>query len=76
MRAGHSDLGYLGAHSGQIGLGVDIDQYAGGAKRIMARYPSKGVEVGDPGVLIDVDTEADLATVRSQVTKIAVPGAH
>ncbi len=47
-----------------------------GAKRIMARYPSKAVEVGDPGVLIDVDTEADLATVRSQITKIAVPGAH
>lgn len=36
-----------------------------GARRLVARYPAHGVEVDDPGVLIDVDTEADLALVRS-----------
>ena len=29
----------------------------------MARYPSFGIEVADPGVLVDVDTEADLAAL-------------
>ncbi|MDT7836341.1 nucleotidyltransferase family protein [Aquabacterium sp. OR-4] len=36
-----------------------------GARRVMARYPSLGVELPDPGVLVDVDTEADLAAVRA-----------
>lgn len=35
-----------------------------GARRIVARYPAVGVDVEDPGVLVDVDTEADLAAVR------------
>lgn len=35
-----------------------------GARRLVARYPSLGLELDDPGVLIDVDTEADLASVR------------
>jgi molybdenum cofactor cytidylyltransferase len=36
-----------------------------GARRLAARYPAIGVEVNDPGVLIDVDTEADLENVRT-----------
>lgn len=36
-----------------------------GARRLMARYPSQAVEVDDPGVLVDVDTTADLASVRA-----------
>ncbi len=36
-----------------------------GARRLVARYPAHGVEVDDPGVLIDIDTEADLDGVRS-----------
>jgi len=36
-----------------------------GARRLVARYPAFGLEVDDAGVLIDVDTEADLALVRS-----------
>jgi molybdenum cofactor cytidylyltransferase len=36
-----------------------------GARRLVARYPAVGIEVDDPGVLIDVDTEADLDAVRS-----------
>ena len=35
-----------------------------GARRLVARYPALGLELGDPGVLVDVDTEADLASVR------------
>lgn len=36
-----------------------------GARRLVARYPALGLEVEDPGVLIDVDTEADLESLRS-----------
>jgi len=42
-----------------------------GARRLVARYPAHGVEVDDAGVLIDVDTEADLERVR-QVQAAAV----
>ena len=35
-----------------------------GARRLIARYPAFGLEVEDPGVLVDVDTQADLASVR------------
>jgi molybdenum cofactor cytidylyltransferase len=35
-----------------------------GARRLLARYPAHGVEVDDPGVLIDVDTQADLENLR------------
>jgi molybdenum cofactor cytidylyltransferase len=37
-----------------------------GARRLVARYPALGLELEDPGVLIDVDTEADLATLRDE----------
>jgi molybdenum cofactor cytidylyltransferase len=36
-----------------------------GARRLVARYPAHGVEVDDPGVLVDIDTEADLDGIRS-----------
>jgi molybdenum cofactor cytidylyltransferase len=36
-----------------------------GAKRLVARYPAHGVDVDDPGVLIDVDTVADLEKLRT-----------
>lgn len=35
-----------------------------GARRIVARYPALGVEVDDPGVLVDVDTQDDLEALR------------
>lgn len=38
-----------------------------GARRLVARYPAHGHDVDDPGVLIDVDTEADLAAVRTSL---------
>lgn len=36
-----------------------------GARRIVARYPAVGVDVEDEGVLLDLDTEADLAAIRA-----------
>jgi molybdenum cofactor cytidylyltransferase len=39
-----------------------------GARRLMARYPSHGMELDDPGVLIDVDTLDDLAALRTHAT--------
>jgi molybdenum cofactor cytidylyltransferase len=36
-----------------------------GARRLVARYPALGLELDDPGVLMDVDTEGDLAKVRA-----------
>jgi molybdenum cofactor cytidylyltransferase len=35
-----------------------------GARRLVARYPAFGVEIDDPGILIDIDTEEDLASAR------------
>ncbi|MCM5679673.1 nucleotidyltransferase family protein [Schlegelella sp. S2-27] len=35
-----------------------------GARRIVARYPAAAVEVQDPGVLMDLDTQADLHRLR------------
>jgi molybdenum cofactor cytidylyltransferase len=42
-----------------------------GARRLVARYPALGLEVEDSGVLIDVDTEADLATLRGDEPALA-----
>jgi len=51
----------------------DLVQLSGddGARRIVARYPSLGVDVNDPGVLLDVDTPADLAMVRASLADTA-----
>lgn len=35
-----------------------------GARRLVARYPAHGVEVDDGGVLVDIDTPADLDRLR------------
>jgi molybdenum cofactor cytidylyltransferase len=37
-----------------------------GARRLTARYPAWGVEVDDPGVLVDVDTLEDLSALRAR----------
>jgi molybdenum cofactor cytidylyltransferase len=36
-----------------------------GARRLVARYPAHAVDVEDPGVLVDVDTEEDLIALRA-----------
>jgi molybdenum cofactor cytidylyltransferase len=35
-----------------------------GARRLLARYPAFGVELDDPGILVDIDTPGDLEAVR------------
>jgi molybdenum cofactor cytidylyltransferase len=40
-----------------------------GARRVIARYPAHGVELDDPGVLLDVDTVADLAALRERLLR-------
>jgi len=44
-----------------------------GARRLVARYPAFGVEVDDAGVLIDVDTLADLDKLRDGHLEVAAP---
>ena len=46
-----------------------------GARRIVARYPAIGVDVDDPGALLDLDTEADLAAMRALAAAETRPGA-
>ena len=48
-----------------------------GARRLVARYPAFAVEVNDPGVLIDIDTAADLERVRAEHGEVldSAPGA-
>ncbi|MEW6706145.1 MAG: nucleotidyltransferase family protein [Pseudomonadota bacterium] len=43
-----------------------------GARRLTARYPAHGVEVDDPGVLVDVDTLEDLSAVRAHQAQAPV----
>lgn len=38
-----------------------------GARRLVARYPAFGLEVEDSGVLVDVDTTADLERLRNSL---------
>ncbi len=50
-----------------------------GARRVVSRYPAHGQEVDDPGVLMDIDTVADLEQARAvlaaglPVQPLAVP---
>ncbi len=38
-----------------------------GARRVVARYPAFGVDVEDAGVLMDVDTPADLEALQASI---------
>jgi molybdenum cofactor cytidylyltransferase len=42
-----------------------------GARRVVARYPAFGVELPDPGVLVDIDTQADLEAARAALAAAA-----
>ena len=44
-----------------------------GARRLVARYPALGLEVDDPGVLVDVDTLSDLESLRQAGVKTSKP---
>jgi molybdenum cofactor cytidylyltransferase len=42
-----------------------------GARRVMLRYPAHGQDVEDPGVLLDIDTPADLDALREAHAQVA-----
>jgi molybdenum cofactor cytidylyltransferase len=62
---------YLGRRGHPVGFAAELYSELAmlrgdeGARRIVARYPALGVDVDDPGVLVDLDTEADLAAIRA-----------
>jgi molybdenum cofactor cytidylyltransferase len=41
-----------------------------GARRLLARYPTAAVELDDPGVLVDIDTVADLADAQRRLDQV------
>ena len=47
-----------------------------GARRLLARYPTAAVELDDPGVLLDIDTAADLAEARRLIAGLSTPAAR
>ena len=69
---------HLGRRGHPVGFAAelfsDLVQLSGddGARRILARYPSFGVEVSDAGVLIDIDTSADLSAARASLAGASV----
>jgi molybdenum cofactor cytidylyltransferase len=59
-RRGHP-VGYApGLYSELAALASDDD-----ARRLLGRFPAVGVDVDDPGVLFDVDTDSDLDAARA-----------
>jgi molybdenum cofactor cytidylyltransferase len=44
-----------------------------GARRLIARYPALAIELDDPGILIDIDTAADLESARRGALPEDVP---
>jgi molybdenum cofactor cytidylyltransferase len=44
-----------------------------GARRLVSRYPALGLELDDPGVLVDVDTHGDLEQVRQALDTAPMP---
>lgn len=61
-RRGHPVGFSPGLYSDLVGLSGDE-----GARRLLARYPSFGVDTEDPGVLFDIDTDADLEAARAML---------
>ena len=51
-------------------IGLQGDE---GARRVVARYPAFGVELPDPGVLVDIDTTDDLARAQGQGAPARLP---
>ena len=63
---------YHGRRGHPVGFGAELlselRHLSGdeGARRLLARYPALGIELDDPGVLMDVDTVEDLAAARAR----------
>lgn len=69
---------YRGQRGHPVGFSVELCtelvtlQGDEGARRLLARYPSQALDLDDPGVLVDVDTDADLAQARQLLAAAAV----
>jgi molybdenum cofactor cytidylyltransferase len=44
-----------------------------GARRLLARYPAHGLELDDPGILVDIDTPGDLESARVELPNAKPP---
>ena len=70
---------YKGRRGHPVGFSAEVSSELvslsgdAGAHRLIARYPALGLEVDDPGVLVDVDTLADLDSVRQAETTVEAP---
>lgn len=70
---------HLGRRGHPVGFSAELFselvQLSGddGARRVVARYPSIGLELADSGVLFDVDTRADLAVLHAATGQAAGP---
>lgn len=68
---------YKGRSGWPVGLGgelySELVRMTGdeGPRRLLVRYPSTPVEVPDPGVLVDINTQADLDRVRDGLLTVA-----
>lgn len=66
---------HLGRRGHPVGFSAELiselTQLQGdeGARRLVARYPSRAVDVDDPGVLVDFDTEDDFRRVEGLLPK-------
>ncbi len=77
----HRDPVVFAQHRGQRGhpVGFSSELYSElialqgdeGARRLLMRYAAEPVVVDDPGVLVDIDTPADLDRVRDQWSRSA-----
>lgn len=62
---------YRGRRGHPVGFGAELFSELAtlsgdtGARRLLGRYAAHGVDVDDPGVLIDIDTALDLERLRS-----------
>lgn len=71
---------YRGRRGHPVGFGAELfselialggDE---GARRLLARYPSHPVDVDDPGVLVDIDTQQDLLDLAAPPVNVPAAG--
>ncbi len=70
---------YKGRRGHPVGFGAELYSELAvlsgddGARRVVSRYPALGLELDDPGVLVDIDTEDDLEQLRGFLDTAPMP---
>ncbi len=70
---------YKGRRGHPVGFGAELYSELialsgdDGARRVVSRYPTLGLELDDPGVLVDIDTEGDLEQLRESLETAPAP---